>query len=122
MARKAKAEAATVASASKPAGAFVCVESGFYAGLEWPLDRECTVIGRGRTADLVLSEATISRAHAVLGYESGKVFVEDLGSTNGTLVNGVRERRVLLADGDELSMGKLQLKIRVAPDAGAAHG
>jgi pSer/pThr/pTyr-binding forkhead associated (FHA) protein len=122
MGRKAKAETETVAGASKPGGGFVCVESGFYAGLEWALDRDCTVIGRGRTADLVLSEATISRAHAVLGYEAGKLFVEDLGSTNGTLVNGVRERRVLLADGDELQMGKLQLKIRLAPEAAARHG
>ena len=38
---------------------FVRVESGFYEGLEWPLDRASTVIGRGRTADLVLSEVTI---------------------------------------------------------------
>lgn len=121
MARKGKAEPASVAAPTKPAGALVCVASGFYAGLEWALERECTVIGRGRTADLVLSEATISRAHAVLGYDAGKLYVEDLGSTNGTLVNGVRERRVLLADGDELQMGKLQLKIRLAPAPGASH-
>ncbi len=122
MGRKAKAECENAEGAGKTCGAVVRVESGFYAGLEWALDRECTVIGRGRNADLVLSEATISRAHAVLGYEAGKLFLEDLGSTNGTLVNGVRERRVLLADGDELQMGKLQLKIRLAPEAAAQHG
>jgi len=88
------------------------IESGFYEGLEWELDRPSTVIGRGRNADLVLNEATISRAHALFGYEGAKVFVQDLGSTNGTLVNGVREHRKLLVQGDELRMGKLLLRIR----------
>ena len=94
-----------------PQGVSVRVASGFYAGLEWPLDRSCTVIGRGRNADLVLSEATISRSHAVLGFEGGELFVQDLGSTNGTLVNGVREQRAMLEDGYELQMGKLVLSI-----------
>ncbi len=98
-------------AAPVPQGAFVRVQSGFYEGLDWPLDRSCTVIGRGRNADLVLSEATISRTHAVLGFESGRLFVQDLGSTNGTLVNGVREQRAFLADGCELQMGKLVLHI-----------
>ena len=47
------------------------------------------------------------------------MFVQDLGSTNGTLVNGVREHRKVLGSGDELRMGKLLLRIR--PD-GAAKG
>ncbi len=94
-----------------PQGVSVRVASGFYEGLEWPLDRSCTVIGRGRNADLVLSEATISRSHAVLGFEGGELFVQDLGSTNGTLVNGVREQRATLEDGCELQMGKLVLSI-----------
>ena len=92
---------------------FVRVESGFYQGLEWPLDRASTVIGRGRTADLVLSEATISRAHALLGFKGEKPFMQDLGSTNGTMVNGDREQQVFLRDGDELRMGKLVLRIVV---------
>lgn len=90
---------------------FVRVESGFYQGLEWPLDRTSTVIGRGRNADLVLSEATISRAHALLGFKGEQPFVQDLGSTNGTLVNGAREHQVLLNPGDELRMGRLVLRI-----------
>ena len=100
------------------------IESGFYEGLEWELDRPSTVIGRGRNADLVLNEATISRAHALFGYEGTKVFVQDLGSTNGTLVNGVREHRKLLGPGDELRMGKLLLRVRAeaAAKGGAARG
>jgi pSer/pThr/pTyr-binding forkhead associated (FHA) protein len=93
--------------------ATVRIDSGFYAGLEWELDRPSTVIGRGRNADLVLNEATISRAHALFGYDAGKAFVQDLGSTNGTLVNGAREHRRALAHGDELRMGKLVLRVRL---------
>lgn len=95
------------------------IESGFYEGLEWELDRPSTVIGRGRNADLVLNEATISRAHALFGYEGALAFVQDLGSTNGTLVNGAREHRRPLAHGDELRMGKLVIKVRLQ---GAAAG
>ena len=94
-----------------PSGAFVRVESGFYEGLEWPLDRPSTVIGRGRNADLVLSEATISRAHAMLAFRDSKLFVQDLNSTNGTLVNGTREAQAQLSDGSELRMGRLVLRI-----------
>jgi pSer/pThr/pTyr-binding forkhead associated (FHA) protein len=95
------------------------INSGFYEGLEWELDRPSTVIGRGRNADLVLNEATISRAHALFGYDGGDAFVQDLGSTNGTLVNGNRENRKSLAHGDELRMGKLVLKVSL--DAAAAR-
>jgi pSer/pThr/pTyr-binding forkhead associated (FHA) protein len=98
---------------SKAGHPLVCVASGFYEGLAWPLDRPSTVIGRGRSADLVLNEATISRAHALFGLEVGRPFVQDLGSTNGTLVNGERAERKLLADGDELRMGRLVLRIRI---------
>jgi pSer/pThr/pTyr-binding forkhead associated (FHA) protein len=89
------------------------IESGFYEGLEWPLERASTVIGRGRNADLVLNEPTISRAHALLSYEGARLFVQDLGSTNGTLVNGMREDRAVLSDGDELRMGRLVLRIMI---------
>ena len=100
------------------ARAHVRIASGFYEGLEWPLDRASTVIGRGRSADMVLNEATISRAHALFGYEGTRVFVQDLGSTNGTLVNGQKTERQLLENGDELRMGRLVLRIGIG--AGSA--
>ena len=118
------AESRAIESTVPPAAqrALLRIESGFYEGLEWELDRPSTVIGRGRNADLVLNEATISRAHALFGYEGPRVFVQDLGSTNGTLVNGVREHRKLLNQGDELRMGKLLLRIRPeAAKGNASH-
>jgi pSer/pThr/pTyr-binding forkhead associated (FHA) protein len=93
-----------------PSGASIRVQCGFYEGLEVPVERDWMVIGRGRTADLVLSEPTISRAHAAIGYERGDFFVQDLGSTNGTRVNGESEPRTALRDGDELQLGKLLLR------------
>ncbi len=118
----ARAKASGTDPAVPPAAqrAHLRIESGFYEGLEWELDRASTVIGRGRNADLVLNEATISRAHALFGYEGPAAFVQDLGSTNGTLVNGSREQRRVLAHGDELRMGKLVLKVSL--DAAAAGG
>jgi len=95
-----------------PPGAWVRVVLGFYAGLELAIDRAWWVIGRGRAADAVLADPTISRAHAAIGFQPGEgFFVQDLGSTNGTLLNGTRTQRAPLADGDEIQMGKLQLRV-----------
>jgi pSer/pThr/pTyr-binding forkhead associated (FHA) protein len=98
-----------------PSGAAVEVLKGFYEGLEVPVDRDWMVIGRGRSADVVIAEPTISRAHAAIGYDGSGFFMQDLGSTNGTRVNGKREARVDLSDGDELQLGKLRLRISVPP-------
>lgn len=103
-----------------PSGASIRVLRGFYEGLEIPVDRDWFVIGRGRGADAVLAEPTISRAHAAIGWtpEEG-FFVQDLGSTNGTLVGGARQKRRGLADGDEIQIGRLHLRVALpAGDAG----
>ena len=99
-----------------PSGASLTVLRGFYEGLEVPVDRSWVVIGRGRSADVVIAEATISRAHAAIGWDGREFFVQDLGSTNGTAVNGTREPRTSLSNGDELQLGKLRLRIAL-PDA-----
>jgi pSer/pThr/pTyr-binding forkhead associated (FHA) protein len=93
-----------------PAGASIRIMRGFYEGLEVPVNQDWMVIGRGRTADLVLSDPTISRAHAAIGFDRGSFFVQDLGSTNGTRVNGEVEPRTALRDGDDLQLGKLLLR------------
>ena len=94
-----------------PGGAWIRVIKGFYEGLELPVDRDWIVIGRGHTADVVLADATISRAHAAIVYDGEAFYVQDLGSTNGTRVNGKRSPRAVLTDGDEVRLGKLQLRV-----------
>jgi pSer/pThr/pTyr-binding forkhead associated (FHA) protein len=94
-----------------PKGASVLVQSGFYEGLEVVVDRDWMVIGRGRSADVVIAEATISRAHAAIGYAPDGFFVQDLGSTNGTMVDGARIDRHLLKPGDRIQMGRLVLGV-----------
>jgi S-DNA-T family DNA segregation ATPase FtsK/SpoIIIE len=100
-----------------PPGATVRVTAGFYEGLEVPIDREWLVIGRGRGAEMTLAEPTISRAHAAIGYDGRGFFVQDLRSTNGTLVNGERRERASLHDDDEIQMGRLRLRVRL-PQSG----
>lgn len=94
-----------------PVGATAMVLSGFYEGLEVALDRDRLVIGRGRKADLALAEATISRVHAAIGFDGRVFFVEDLGSTNGTLVNGAWIEKQSLKCGDEIQMGNLRIGV-----------
>lgn len=96
-----------------PGNSFVVLE-GFYEGLEIPVDRDWLVIGRGRGADVMLAEPTISRAHCALGFETDGFFVQDLGSTNGTWLNGTREKRATLKNHDEIQMGKLRLRVELA--------
>ena len=94
-----------------PGGGSIRVLRGFYEGLEMPVDRDWMVIGRGRGADLVIAEPTMSRAHAAIGYDGAHFFVQDLGSTNGTRVNGNREQKAVLNNGDEVQLGKLSIAV-----------
>ncbi len=99
------------ARANQPKQASLRVMGGFYTGLEVPVDRARLVIGRGRGADLVVAESTMSREHAAIVFDDEGCFVEDLQSTNGTRVNGERCTRSLLQDGDEIQLGRLQLQV-----------
>jgi pSer/pThr/pTyr-binding forkhead associated (FHA) protein len=89
----------------------IMVLRGFYEGLEVPVDRDWVVIGRGRGADIVIAEPTMSRAHAAIGFDGERFFVQDLGSTNGTRVNGAADQKATLKDGDEVQLGKLLVRV-----------
>jgi pSer/pThr/pTyr-binding forkhead associated (FHA) protein len=62
-------------------------------------------IGRDSDADFILDEASVSRQHAKLMYAHGSYVIEDLGSTNGTWLNGEQIRRARVVPGDEICFG-----------------
>ena len=80
--------------------------SGKYQGGEFPVDenREI-VVGRSSDLDMVLVEEMVSRKHARLRLVGGTIELEDLGSTNGTFVNGERITQVKLKEGDRVLIG-----------------
>ncbi|UXY16180.1 FHA domain-containing protein [Chitiniphilus purpureus] len=77
---------------------------------EFRLTRERTTIGRRPTNDIQIENLAVSGQHAALDRIGADVFVEDLESTNGTLVNGKPVQRQLLRNGDEVTVGKYLLK------------
>ncbi len=81
-------------------------------GTRHVLEAGSNVLGRGTDADIRLPDTGVSRKHVDVQLEDGRVVVEDLGSTNGTLVNGRRVGRQELADGDVIRIGHSVLVYR----------
>ena len=73
---------------------------------------QSAVIGRYAPADVELRDGSLSRRHALIRVEDGVVWVEDLGSTNGTWVEDQRIDRARLEDGDEVSFGSVVAVVR----------
>ena len=79
--------------------------------LRVPLDSVRT-LGRTARADFIVNAPLVSRIHCRLSADaSGGLQVEDLGSTNGTLVNGKRVDRAALKDGDTLGVGRMDFTV-----------
>ena len=81
------------------------IMTGFNAGQTFPLDGTSFVLGRGSEADLWIEDPGVSRRHARVSREGTTYFVEDLGSTNQTLVNEEPATRIELHDGDQIAVG-----------------
>jgi hypothetical protein len=71
-----------------------------------------TVIGRQQGCQVVLTDAAASRRHAQVANDNGVFTLTDLGSTNGTLVNGARATSVVLQPGDRITIGATTLELR----------
>ncbi|MGV3621994.1 MAG: FHA domain-containing protein [Archangium sp.] len=86
--------------------------SGKYQGGEFPLkgDKQL-IIGRSSELDIVLVEDMVSRKHAKITLTGGKITIEDLGSTNGTFVNGEKVKTSRLKEGDRILVGTSILKL-----------
>ncbi len=79
--------------------------------LDWSGDQSELILGRHHECDLVLSDPGVSRRHARLFFRDGSWVLQDLESTNGTTVNGVRVGRCELRPGDHLVLGGAHLAI-----------
>ncbi len=71
------------------------------------------VLGRARQVDFTLDDPNVSRRHAAVYWEGGGLFVKDLGSTNGTLLNGRPVTAGPVAVGDTLTLGDSEVTVRV---------
>jgi pSer/pThr/pTyr-binding forkhead associated (FHA) protein len=92
------------------------VREGPEPGREFPLTEDRAVIGRDPEVSVSLRSKAFSRHHAQIWCVHGDYFVEDLGSTNGTFLNGKRvDRRMPLAAKDRLRVGEFTLEFTLPP-------
>src|SRR5688572_21293968 len=85
------------------------IMEGEQAGQRWTIEGDKFVVGRGGECELVLPERQVSREHIHIYYDGSEYFLKDLGSKNGTWVNGVEipNQTITLHDGDEISIAKV---------------
>ncbi|MCQ4120128.1 glycogen accumulation regulator GarA [Rhodococcus tibetensis] len=99
-----------------PAGsALLVVKRGPNAGSRFLLDQPTTSAGRHPDSDIFLDDVTVSRRHAEFRQEDDEFQVVDVGSLNGTYVNREPVDSAVLANGDEVQIGKFRLVFLTGP-------
>ena len=95
--------------------ALLVVKRGPNAGSRFLLDQATTSAGRHPDSDIFLDDVTVSRRHAEFRLETGEFQVVDVGSLNGTYVNREPVDSAVLANGDEVQIGKFRLVFLTGP-------
>jgi FHA domain/Zinc-ribbon containing domain len=104
------------------AGQYLCYEENGEL-LTVALKHEWTRVGRSLAADIRFDDPTVSRRHALIVREADGVRVLDDRSLNGVFVNGARVERMVLEDGDEITIGRHRLRfLDLAPGLAQAPG
>jgi hypothetical protein len=80
-----------------------------FGGRDHVITGERVVLGRSRECELRVADLNVSRQHAEIRREDGAYWIVDLGSMNGTLVNGKHVERRLLDDGDRITLGSTDI-------------
>jgi pSer/pThr/pTyr-binding forkhead associated (FHA) protein len=80
-----------------------------------PLDQVVVVVGRHRGCNVRIASPRVSRRHCCLALDRDGVLVHDLGSTNGTRINGQRIEEGVLRPGDELSIAVYRYRLEGLP-------
>lgn len=97
-------------------GPALYVRKGPESGGTFYLDRDELTIGRDPESDIFLNDVTVSRNHAVVERSGEDVSVRDVGSLNGTYVNGECADRAVLHDGDVLQIGTFQMVFKAGQE------
>src|SRR3954470_5042689 len=84
------------------------------------ITKDLVLVGRKEDCDLRLDHKSISKLHCVLAKTDGLLLLRDLGSTNGTRVNGQRVRRAALLPNDQLQIASVRFAVQVAPEEAPA--
>jgi pSer/pThr/pTyr-binding forkhead associated (FHA) protein len=95
--------------------AVLVVKRGPNTGSRFRLDHPVTSAGRHPDSNIFLDDITVSRRHAEFRRETGEFRVVDVGSLNGTYLNGEPIGSAVLTDGDEIDMGKFRLVFLIGP-------
>jgi pSer/pThr/pTyr-binding forkhead associated (FHA) protein len=104
----------TMMGQGRPSAALV-IRQGQQAGMSFPLVGNQILIGREEGLDISLQDPEASRRHARISWQAGQFVIEDLGSTNGTFVNGVQlTSPQILNAGDSVGIGQTALVFQVA--------
>lgn len=91
-------------------------------GMPIPIRKDVSLVGRkSGLCDIVIEHTSISKLHCVVAKTDGLLFVRDLGSTNGTKVNGQRVTRAALLPGDELSFASVRFNVFLGPGEATHH-
>ena len=114
---------ATSGADNLPEGAgLLVVKRGPNAGSRFLLDRDTTSAGRHPDSDIFLDDVTVSRRHAEFRRDGAEFVVVDVGSLNGTYVNREPVDTAVLANGDEVQIGKFRLVFLTGPRDGGSAG
>jgi DNA-binding HxlR family transcriptional regulator len=98
----------------------IVVDSGVDDGKEYPLKKECATIGRNPKSDIPITlDRFVSWNHARISQQESKYYLEDLGSTNKTVLNEkeLYKTKTEIRNGDRFKIGKTWLKLATAQDA-----
>jgi hypothetical protein len=93
----------------EPGTGMLVVVRGPNAGARFLLDRDTTTVGRHPDSEIFLDDVTVSRRHAEFTRTEGGASIRDLGSLNGSYVNGERVEERVLGTGDEVQIGRFKL-------------